>query len=72
MKNLEREIKTVDTTFRNYTDEMSKYLTGEFEKVSTEIAALKDQVNSHSESISIQSENTGRMIVLFEANSENC
>ena len=56
MKDLEREIKTVDTTFRKYADDMSQYLTAEFEKVREERETLKHQVNNHSEILKNQTE----------------
>ena len=66
IKDLDREIKTVDTTFRKYADEMSQYLAGEFAKVNSEIETVKNQVNSHSESISTQSGTMKRIIDLLE------
>ena len=66
MKDLEREVQTVDTTFRKYADDMSKYLTSQFEESSKEIETLKNALNSHSESLKNQQDYTGRLITVVE------
>ena len=66
MKDLDRDIKTVDTTFRKYADEMSQSLAGEFAKVNSEIGTVKHQVGTHSKAILTQAGTMKRIVDLLE------
>ena len=66
MKDLDRDIKTVDTTFRKHADEMSQSLAGDFAKVNSEIGTVKYQVGSHSEAILKQAGTMKRIVDLLE------
>lgn len=66
VKNLEREIKTVDVTFRKYADDMSQYLTDQFQTVNNEMNMLKTRVDNHSEGLQGQQENVMRILEVIQ------
>ncbi len=65
IKTLERDIKTVDTTFRKYAEDMSAYLNGQFQAVSNDIKALQHQINNHSGVLNSQGQQIERLINLI-------
>ena len=66
MKDLDREVKAVDATFRKYTKDMSEYLNGQFQTVNSKMETLQTQVNNHSEALKGQSETIIRTLKVFE------
>ena len=66
MKDLDREVKAVDATFRKYTKDMSEYLNGQFQTVNSKMETLQTQVNNHSEALKGQSETITRTLKVFE------
>ena len=66
IKDLDREVKAVDATFRKYTNDMSEYLNGQFQTVNNKMETLQTQVNNHSEALKGQSETIIRTLKAFE------